>query len=63
MRPFFFRAVRALYDIKGRDARKPIAISVADVEDVYKVGENQKTILHHLLFFSLSRPPPPSGHT
>lgn len=29
-------AVRKLYDIKGRSATKPIAISVAEVSDVYR---------------------------
>ncbi len=35
------RAVEALYSIKGRDKSKPIAISVADVDDVYKVSVRQ----------------------
>lgn len=32
-------AVNRLYEIKNRDCKKPIAISVADVSDVYKWGQ------------------------
>ncbi len=34
----YCRAVKSLYDIKGRDLAKPIAICVAEVEDVYRWG-------------------------
>ncbi|KAK3588484.1 hypothetical protein CHS0354_012893 [Potamilus streckersoni] len=32
-------AARRIYDIKSRDLSKPIAISVADIEDLYKWGK------------------------
>jgi len=32
-------AVKSLYDIKGRNLAKPIAISVAEVDDVYRWGK------------------------
>ncbi|KAL3881994.1 hypothetical protein ACJMK2_028376 [Sinanodonta woodiana] len=32
-------ATKRIYDIKSRDLSKPIAISVADIEDVYKWGK------------------------
>jgi tRNA threonylcarbamoyl adenosine modification protein (Sua5/YciO/YrdC/YwlC family) len=41
------KAIRKIYEIKGRDENKPIAICVAEVDDVYKWG--QVTIPRDLL--------------
>lgn len=41
------KAVRRIYDIKCRDSSKPVAICVAEIEDVYKWG--QVTIEEELL--------------
>lgn len=32
------RAVQRLYEIKGRDPKKPVAISVAEIDDIYNWG-------------------------
>ena len=41
------KAVRKIYEIKGRNSAKPIAICVAEIEDVYKWGK--VTISNELL--------------
>merc|ERR1711981_450631 len=45
------KAVTNIYDIKGRDFAKPVAICVAELEDVYKWGQVTipKELLNQLL--------------
>lgn len=45
------KGVQKLYDIKGRDLKKPIAISVAEVDDIYHWGQVtvEKALLEELL--------------
>jgi len=45
------KAVTKIYDIKGRDFAKPVAICVAELEDVYKWGQVTipKELLNQLL--------------
>ena len=45
------KAVTKIYDIKGRNSTKPVAICVAEPEDVYKWGEVTipKELLNQLL--------------
>ena len=46
-----YKAIRKLYDIKGRDFSKPVSICVAEIEDIYKWGKVTipKELLEELL--------------